>query len=275
MTLLDALARRWAGIDRERLLASVLGGGVSVDGQVERDPRRAVTASMELSVDLPGTALRGARKLDGALDGLGLDVADLCVLDAGAASGGFCDSLLRHGAAAVVCVDVAYGALEYRLRQDPRTVVMERTNVMHLSRGQLEPAPDMAVCDLSFRSLRGAANHLISLTAAGRLLALAKPQFEWRDAPDDFGGVVIGGELIADVLERLLDDLAGEGVAALAAIESAVRGRRGNREVFLLLTGEIGQVSQAAGFGGRVAAAGAHRPQRLLRRLRAEQEGSG
>ena len=267
MKLLDALAQRWAGVERERLLAAVLAGGVTVDGQTERDPRSLVGSSRLLHVDLPGSPLRGARKLDGALDGLGMDVTDLRVLDAGAASGGFCDSLLRHCASAVICVDVAYGALEYRLRQDSRTVVMERTNVMHLTSAHLQPLPHTAVCDLSFRSLRRAASHVLSLTSAGVMLALAKPQFEWLDPPGDFGGVVTGGGLIAEILEDLLADLAQEGVAVIAAIESTLRGRRGNREAFLLLTRDA---DQGAGPEVCAARAEAHRPEGLLRRLRAE-----
>ena len=267
MTLLDALARRWTRVDRERLLAAVLVGGVTVDGEAVRDPRRSVGSAAELRIDLPVPGLRGGRKLDGALDSLGLDVAGIRVLDAGSASGGFCDSLLRHGAAEVVCVDVAYGALAYRLRQDPRTVVMERVNVMQLTGARLAPLPDLAVCDLSFRSLRGAASHLLELTSRGLVLALAKPQFEWFDAPAEFDGVVAGGATVADILEQLITDLSDEGVAVAAAVESVVRGRRGNREIFLLLVESGGRRDT---FSVHIERANALQPGSLLQRLRAD-----
>lgn len=264
MRLLDALARQWRDVERERLLAMLLAGGVRVDGEPVRDPRRAVPPNATLQIESTTPILRGARKLNGVLDALRIDVTGLRVLDAGAASGGFCDVLLQRGASTVVCVDVAYGALDYRLRQDARTVVMERTNVMDLQPAQLVPLPEFAVCDLSFRSLRRAARHILSLTADRLVLALAKPQFEWIDAPAEFDGVVASGGLIADVLERLMRDLADEGVSVQAAVESAVRGRRGNREVFLLLTAS----AELRGSPARSSVVAAHRPESLLWRLR-------
>ena len=165
------------------------------------------------------------------------------VLDAGSATGGFADCLLRRGARHVHCVDVAHGALAYRLRVDPRTSVHERTNVMHLGDDSLHPPPDGAVCDLSFRSLRGAAARLLGLTGENWLLALIKPQFELAAALAPrrprcrFDGRVLGVDAITAVVAALVRDLAAEGVAVQRCTPAPMRGRRGNREVLALLSG--------------------------------------
>ena len=163
---------------------------------------------------------------------------------AGSATGGFTDCLLRRGARHVHCVDVAYGALAYRLRGDSRTSVHERTNVMHLHPGSLRPRPDGAVCDLSFRSLRGAAARLLELTREGWLLALVKPQFEWRaemgrahgEGTRRFDGLVRGADAVVAVMRALHADLAVEGVEIRRCTPAPLPGRRGNREVLALLT---------------------------------------
>ena len=217
-----------------------------VDGERVREPQRKIAADATVTLRVePPLASRAGYKLTYALERFGVSVAGKVVLDAGAASGGFTDCLLRRGARHVHCVDVAYGALAYRLRTDPRTSVHERTNVMHLGRGDLQPPPDGAVCDLSFRSLRGAAARLIDLTGEGWLMALVKPQFEWREArpasggaprSDRFDGRVRGARAVVDVVGRLLNDLAGEGVVASRCTAAPLPGRRGNREVMALLT---------------------------------------
>ena len=192
-------------------------------------------------------ASRAGYKLLHALERFDVPVNDKVVLDAGAATGGFTDCLLRRGARHVHCVDVAYGMLAYRLRSDPRTSVHERTNVMHLRAGRLEPEPDAAVCDLSFRSLRGAAARLLELTREGWLIALIKPQFEWRAVPprqrtapgertERFDGLVRGADAIVAVISKLQADLAVEGIAIRRCTLAPLSGRRGNREVLGLLT---------------------------------------
>lgn len=244
-TLLARLCELHPEPGRDHWYAAVLCGEVRVDGERVRDPRRPVTDASAVAVQPePPLASRAGYKLLHALERLRVPVAGKVVLDAGSATGGFTDCLLRRGARHVHCVDVAYGALAYRLRNDSRTSVHERTNVMHLHPGNLRPQPDGAVCDLSFRSLRGAAARLLGLTGEGWLLALIKPQFEWRaatgqargEAPQRFDGLVRGAGAIVAVFRALQADLAREGVAIRRCTPAPLPGRRGNREVMALLT---------------------------------------
>jgi 23S rRNA (cytidine1920-2'-O)/16S rRNA (cytidine1409-2'-O)-methyltransferase len=243
-TLLARLCELHPEPGRDHWYAAVLCGEVRVDGERVRDPRRPVTDASAVAVQPePPLASRAGYKLLHALERLHVPVAGKVVLDAGSATGGFTDCLLRRGARHVHCVDVAYGALAYRLRNDSRTSVHERTNVMHLHPGSLRPQPDGAVCDLSFRSLRGAAARLLDLTSEGWLLALIKPQFEWRaaagqargEAPRRFDGLVRGAGAIVAVVRALQADLAGEGVEIRRCTPAPLPGRRGNREVLALL----------------------------------------
>ena len=241
-TLLAWLCERYPEPGRDHWYAAVLCGEVRVDGARVRDPRHTVTGTAVVVVqNEPALASRAGYKLLHALERFGVPVAGKVVLDAGAATGGFTDCLLRRGARHVHCVDVAYGMLAYRLRNDPRTSVHERTNVMHLRTGCLQPEPDGAVCDLSFRSLRGAAARLLELTREGWLLALIKPQFERRGAAsgaptERFDGLVRGADAIVAVVRKLQADLAAEGVAIRRCSPAPVAGRRGNREVLGLVT---------------------------------------
>ena len=251
-TLLTRLCELHPEPGRDYWYAAVMCGQVRVDGELVRDPRRAVTAASAVVVQHErALASRAGYKLLHALERFGVPVAGKVVLDAGAATGGFTDCLLRRGARHVHCVDVAYGALAYRLRNDSRTSVHERTNVMRLPRGSLRPPPDGAVCDLAFRSLRGAAVRLLGLTREGWLVALIKPQFEWRAAAVDagdrrFDGLVRGADAIVTAVSALQADLAAEGVAIRRCTPAPVSGRRGNREVLGLLTAGRSQPPEAA-----------------------------
>ena len=252
-TLLDRLCERYPDRGRERWYAAIACGEVLVNGERVRDPQRriAVGAAVERMHE-PPLASRAGYKLQHALIRFPVSVAGKVLLDAGSATGGFTDCLLRHGARHVHCVDVAHGALTHRLRKDPRTSVHERTNVMHLSGDSLQPPPDGAVCDLSFRSLRGAAARLLGLTGEHWLVALIKPQFELAAAPaaresrTRFDGRVIGPDAITAVVTALLRDLAAEGVVVQACTPAPVRGRRGNREVLALLAAGAKPAAEAA-----------------------------
>ena len=252
-TLLDRLCELYPDRGREQWYAAIACGAVLVDGERVRDPQRpiAVGAAVE-HIQEPPLASRAGYKLQHALSRFLVPVAGKVVLDAGSATGGFTDCLLRHGARHVHCVDVAHGMLTYRLRKDPRTSVHERTNVMHLSGDSLQPPPDGAVCDLSFRSLRGAAARLLGLTGENWLVALIKPQFELAAAPaaresrTRFDGRVVGTDAITAVVTALVRDLAEEGVVVQGCTPAPVRGRRGNREVLALLAAGAEPVAGAA-----------------------------
>ncbi len=226
-TLLDQLVRLFPEQDRERLFSRVLAGDVLVEGALERDPKTKVADGAEIVVSSRRFVSRGGFKLDAALEAWNVDVAGKVLLDAGCSTGGFTDALLQRGARLVHAVDVGTGQLDWKLRSDERVLVREGTNVMALS--VLDPRPDAAVADLSFRSLRGAAAHLLSLTGEGWLIALIKPQFEWLSPPPEFAGVV-PDECLEEILTSLQRDLETEGVIMTDRLPSPVRGRKGNQE---------------------------------------------
>ncbi len=230
---------------REKARAAVLAGQVLVDGQPVTKPGQLVDEGASLSVTTrPRFVSRGGEKLAGALAAFGLDVSGRVALDAGASTGGFTDCLLQAGAARVYAVDVGYGQLDYRLRTDPRVVVMERTNLRHLT-GLPEPV-DIATLDLSFISLTKVLEPVRRLLRPGGLVvALVKPQFEARPEEVGRGGVVRDPLVHAAVLGRVVAWAVRHGFRVRGLTTSPVRGADGNREFFLLL-----QRENAAGDGG-------------------------
>jgi 23S rRNA (cytidine1920-2'-O)/16S rRNA (cytidine1409-2'-O)-methyltransferase len=157
----------------------------------------------------------------------------LSFIDAGASTGGFTDCLLQRGASRVCAVEAGANQLAYRLRADPRVTVLERTNIMAVTPDRLPFRPDAAVADLSLRSLRGAARHLLGLVGRGWLIALVKPQYEVAGAAD--GGVVHRAEDRLLALEGLASDLEREAVHVARVGPSSVPGGAGNVEFFFLL----------------------------------------
>ena len=231
-SLLDQLARLFPDIERERLFSRVLAGDVVVDDATERNPKAAVSDGAEIVLSSRRFVSRGGFKLDAALEGWNVAVAGKVFVDAGSSTGGFTDALLQRGAALVHAVDVGAGQLDWKLRSDARVAVREGTNAMALT--NLEPRPHAAVADLSFRSLRGAAAHLLSLTSEGWLIALVKPQFEWVNPPAEFDGIV-PDDALEGILAALETDLRTEGVAMIDRMPSPVRGRKGNQEFLVRL----------------------------------------
>jgi len=237
--LLDLLAERFPGADRERLLARILGGEVYVQDERVRDPARRVPvdSAVELHRERKYVS-RGGDKLEPVLREWSIPTAGRVFLDAGASTGGFTDCLLRHGAALVYAVDVGYNQLAYELRQDPRVRIFERCNIMELDAALLDPPPHVAFADLSFRSIVGAASRLLALTAENRLVALVKPQFEWRRPAEGFTGVVQSGERVLEIASEVVERLwRGRSYVTRVAL-SQLRGSRGNRELFFMIEGE-------------------------------------
>jgi 23S rRNA (cytidine1920-2'-O)/16S rRNA (cytidine1409-2'-O)-methyltransferase len=228
---------------REKARAAVLAGQVLADGEPVAKPGQLVDEAATLTVTTrPRFVSRGGEKLAGALAAFGLDVTGLVALDAGASTGGFTDCLLQAGAARVYAVDVGYGQLDYRLRTDPRVVVMERTNLRYLA-GLPEPL-DIATLDLSFISLTKVLEPVRRLLRPGGLvLALVKPQFEARPEEVGRGGVVRDPLVHAAALGRVTAWAVNHGYRVRGLITSPVRGADGNREFFLLLQRENGEES--------------------------------
>jgi 23S rRNA (cytidine1920-2'-O)/16S rRNA (cytidine1409-2'-O)-methyltransferase len=229
------LVERGLAVSREQAQAAVRAGAVRVDGRVAVGPTVVVGEQAALAIEAaPRFVSRGGEKLDHALEVFGLDVRGLVAADLGASTGGFSDCLLQRGAARVYAVDVGYGELAYKLRIDPRVVVMERTNARALA--PLPEPIDLVVADLAFISLTKVLPAAIrSLRGEGRLLVLVKPQFEGERAWVEPGGVVRDPLLHAAVLGRLARWLTQQGYRILGLTRSPLLGPAGNREFLMLL----------------------------------------
>ncbi len=244
--LLSLLVRRHPVHSKKELHARVLCGEVLVNGEMIRDPARLVdeNAAIEL-VSRRTYVSRGGDKLAAALAALAIDCRGRVFLDCGASTGGFTDCLLAHGARHVYAVDVGYAQFDYSLRNESRVSLYERTNVMRLTPRTFDAPPQAAVIDLSFRSLSGAARHILSLVSDGWALALVKPQFEWERPPEDFDGVVRDDAERKRILYACAQKLTQERVFLRATLASPLEGAKGNREYFFLLTNR-GESSLAA-----------------------------
>jgi 23S rRNA (cytidine1920-2'-O)/16S rRNA (cytidine1409-2'-O)-methyltransferase len=183
----------------------------------------------------PTFVSRGGLKLDHALTTFAVDPTNQICADVGASTGGFTDCLLQHGAARVYAIDVGYGQLDWRLRNDPRVVVMERTNARYLE--SLPEPVDLVVVDASFISLKTLLPAIVRMARpGGRLIALIKPQFEAGREKVGKGGVVREVETHRDVLEDLTHWVIAEGLSFQGLTTSPLRGPAGNVE-FLALVG--------------------------------------
>jgi 23S rRNA (cytidine1920-2'-O)/16S rRNA (cytidine1409-2'-O)-methyltransferase len=236
MPRLDVLVTR-SGLaeSRERAQALILAGKVRVRGETVRSPARSVSDDAPIAVDAePGYASRGALKLAPALDAFGVDPHGRVCADIGASTGGFTDILLRRGAEKVYAVDVGRGLLHWRLRQDPRVVVIERVNARDL---QAFPEPvSLVVIDVSFISLEKVLPAMRHAAPGAELVALFKPQFEVGRAEVGKGGIVRDETAIAGALARFREWCGPNGYAVRDEAPSEVSGAEGNREIFVHLT---------------------------------------
>lgn len=232
------LAERGMFPSRTAAASAVRAGAVRVgrDGPVALRPSQLVEPEAPLVVEEgPRFVSRGGIKLENALDALGLEVDGLDCLDVGASTGGFTDCLLQRGAARVAAVDVAYGQLDLRLREDPRVIAIERLNARELVPAHLPFAPGLATIDVSFISLAKILPAVARCLAdEGQVLAMVKPQFE-------LGRERVGRGVVRDVADRreavlgvarCARDL---GLAVRGFASSGLPGPKGNRETFVWL----------------------------------------
>ncbi|NBC30789.1 MAG: TlyA family rRNA (cytidine-2'-O)-methyltransferase [Spirochaetes bacterium] len=236
--LLDLLASRYPDYSREQILAYILAGEVSVNGERVREARRKVSLDADISFSADRYVSRGGLKLEHALTAWAVPVRDRVFIDAGASTGGFTDCLLQHGARCVHAVDVGHNQIAYSLRQDERVLVHERTNVMHLVPADIDPPAHASVGDLSFRSAVGAAKHLLDISSEQWMIALVKPQFEIASPDPGFDGVVRDPTLLRQTVEEVAGRLIRQGVEVRGAVTSPIRGRRGNTEYLFFLTAQ-------------------------------------
>jgi len=245
-----ALVERGLAESRAVAVRLILAGEVRVDGELALKGSRLVREEQLLEVfGGPAHVSRGGDKLAAALAAFGLDIAGKSCADVGASTGGFTDCLLQHGARSVFAIDVGHGILHWKLRQDARVVVMERTNARYLAE---LPAPiDLVTIDVAFISLGLILPVVVHwLTPDGDVVALVKPQFEaGRDAVGK-GGVVRDPAVHRKVLEDVLGFSVSAGLAPQGLIRSPLRGPKGNIEFLLwarkggegrMLGGEIEQ----------------------------------
>ena len=259
------LAERGLFPSRTRAAASVMAGEVKV-GRGERraaKPGEMVDAEELISVDeRPAFVSRGGIKLANALDACGLDVTGRRALDVGASTGGFTDCLLQRGASEVIALDVGYGTLDYRLRSDPRVIVMERTNARTLEPAGLpvgpsglDAPPDLASIDVSFISLTKVLGAVLgALAESFDVLAMIKPQFEVGRGRVGKGGVVRDPEARRGALIAVGEHASGLGAGVLGYYSSGLPGPKGNQETFIWLC-EPGRAGALGDSGALQAAA--------------------
>ncbi len=233
------LAERGLFESRTRAAASVMAGEVRLGAHGERaqKPGQLVAPDVAVAVDeAPRFVSRGGIKLANALEHLAIDAGGRRCLDVGASTGGFTDCLLQHGAQHVVALDVAYGELDWGLRNDERVTVLERTNARAIAPAALPYAPDLVVVDVSFISLTKVLPAVLACTApAHDVLAMVKPQFEAGRGNVGKGGVVRDPDQRRALLVAVAACARGLGAAVLGFASSGLPGPKGNRESFVWL----------------------------------------
>lgn len=232
--LIDRLIEMGACAHEKEAVARILAGEVYVNGQIARS---GALVREEDTVSLKGVlpyASKGGFKLSGALDDFGVSVRGRVCIDAGASTGGFTDCLCQRGAQVVYAVDVGFGQLMGRLRQDERVVNLEKTNISDERLRALSPRPDLGTVDLSYLSLRKAIPYFSAiLHGEGELICLVKPLFEIDSAEARRTGV-IAEEAYAPLLFDLVRDVNRmPGAAVQNVTHSSVTGNAGTREFFL------------------------------------------
>ena len=225
---------------RERARALIMAGAVLVRGQPQTKPGTLLDRDVEITLREPDHPYvsRGALKLVKGLDAFAIDPSGKIALDIGASTGGFTDVLLRRGAARVYAIDVGYGQLAWSIRQDPRVVVLERTNVRNMALALVPEPCDLAVIDVSFISLTLVLPRVAELLRppAGKpIVALVKPQFEAGRDQVGKGGVVRDEAVRRGAVDKIRAWASSHGFAAGDDVESPITGPAGNVETLLLL----------------------------------------
>lgn len=224
---------------REKARALILEGRVLVDGLPVDKAGKVVPRESDIRIvgPLPYVS-RGGIKLEGALKAFSIDVKGKKAMDIGASTGGFTDCLLKFGARKVYAVDVGYGLLDWKLRQDERVVLLERRNIRYLGYEEVGEKVDLITIDVSFISLEKVIPKAMEfLKEGGIILALIKPQFEVGKGEVGKGGVVRDPEKHRKVIERLKSFAGSLGLRVKGVVESPILGAKGNKEFWLYLEG--------------------------------------
>ena len=220
---------------REQAQRAVMAGQVRVGGQVAEKASLLVDPNTVIATASPPRYVgRGGLKLEGALDSFHLDVRDWIAIDIGASTGGFTDCLLQHGARKVYAIDVGHGQLAWRIRNDQRVEVLEKTNARNLSPILIPERADICVIDVSFISLTLILPKAFQLiTPSGVVLALIKPQFELERAEVGRGGIVREVALHEKAQNKIVSFIKNLGHNVIGLAPSVIAGTDGNQEFFI------------------------------------------
>jgi len=222
---------------REKAKAIILGGNVLVDGLTVDKAGEMVkeSASIEVLKKLPYVS-RGGIKLEEAIKNFNISVKDKTAMDVGASTGGFTDCLLQNGAGRVYAVDVGYGQFSWRLRNDPRVVLLEKTNIRYLEKSAVMDLIDIATIDVSFISLLKVIPNVLKFLSPGKeIIALIKPQFEAGRKDVGKGGVIRDETIRQKVIGKIRDGAVNMGLDVMGIIKSPITGPKGNIEYLIYL----------------------------------------
>ena len=230
------LVARGFAESRERGHALILAGQVLVNGQ--KQDKAGALVPEDAGIRILGEVLpyvsRGGLKLEGALKGFKISVEGKTALDVGASTGGFTDCLLQHGAEKVYAVDVGYGQLAWKLRQDPRVITIERVNIRDIASSLIPEPIDIAVIDVSFISLEKVIPSILKfLNPDSEIIALIKPQFEVGREQVGKGGIVRDEAARSAAVDRVTDFIRGSGFEVKGVIPSPITGQDGNVEFLM------------------------------------------
>lgn len=232
------LVARGLAQSRDAAARMILAGKVKKDGVVIDKPSRVipVDAAIEMTEDRQPFVSRGGEKLAAALDAASIASHGRVCLDVGCSTGGFTDCLLQRGAAKVYAVDVGYGQFDWRLRQDPRVVLIERTNIRYMARSAIPEPIDLVAIDVSFISLTKVLQPIVPfLRSHAHIIALIKPQFEVGKGQVGRGGVVRDEGQREQVVQRVLQYAADVGLQTNRVVVSPIKGKKKGNEEFLAI----------------------------------------
>jgi 23S rRNA (cytidine1920-2'-O)/16S rRNA (cytidine1409-2'-O)-methyltransferase len=231
----NVLVARRLFASREQAQRAIMAGEIKVGTRTAAKPSELLEPDAAITVEArPRYVGRGGEKLATALDALNIGVEGKIALDIGASTGGFTDCLLQRGVAKVYAVDVGHDQLAWRIRNDPRVVVLEKRNARSLSRAHIPESIDLCLIDVSFISLTLILPNAFELiTPDGVIIALIKPQFELGRADVGRGGIVRQPELHEKAKAKIAEFIRQAGHHVVAMIPSAITGREGNQEFFI------------------------------------------
>lgn len=222
---------------RDAAVRMILAGEVKVNGAVVDKPAKSipVEAMIEILQQVTRFVSRGGDKLTVALDAYSIDPRGVVCLDVGCSTGGFTDCLLQRGAARVYAVDVGYGQFDWRLRQDPRIALIERTNIRYIDRTSIPEPVGLVAIDVSFISLTKVLPSIIQFLSPGALvIALIKPQFEVGKGQVGRGGIVREEAQRQEVLRRVVGFARTIGLQARKTLDCPIKGKKGNHEILAI-----------------------------------------